>query len=209
VRCRLAAMLARAHEVVLGFPERCFPVRHARSTVLLGSMAAVRSSGRWDTYLAALDPGHRAILLEAVAATWIPIETAVAHYGACDALGLTPDQVAAIGRGTFDRTGATVFGTIVKMAKGAGVTPWTMLPHLQRFWERGYDGGGVRVVKVGPKEALVDLVDVPLLDLAYYRDALRGHTMGVLDLFCTRSYVTTYRPSVRKPGTVTYRLQWA
>jgi hypothetical protein len=195
-------------EVILPFPSPIVAARHARSTILLGSIASIRDLGRFDDYAALLPPAARDVLLGAVAGAWIPIDVALAHYEACDGLNLPVDQQIANGRRTFDRTRQTLLGTLVRMAKAGGMTPWTVSPYFQRFWDRGYDGGGIRVTKTGPKEARLELVSFPLNDSRYYRHALRGLLTGVTDLFCTKSYVTE-RTRARPPGTVTFRLQWA
>jgi hypothetical protein len=175
-------------ETVLPFPDRIVPVRHARSTVLLGSIASIRESGRFERYAASIVPEHRDALLQAVAGTWIRVEVARSHYSACDSLGLSPEQEVDLGRGIFRRTGDTMFGTVIRLAKGAGATPWTLLPQLQRFWERGYDGGGLCVQKLGPKEARIELVQCSIVESRYFRNAVRGLVGCILQLFCTRVY---------------------
>jgi hypothetical protein len=184
------------------------PARHARSTVLLGSLAVVREAGKIDAYQAQVPGPHREILMSMVAGAWIPIEVAFSHYEACDTLGWSIDQQVANGRATFDKTAGTLLGTMIRMAKEAGVTPWTVFPHFQRFWERGYDGGGVAVYKHGPKEARLDLLAIHLADSRYYRNALRGLVTGIISYFCTKAYVTE-RPGARAPGTMNLRVQWA
>jgi hypothetical protein len=148
------------------------------------------------------------MLLTAVAGTWIPMDVAVSHYEACDALGLAVDQQVANGRATFDKTSGTLLGTVIRMAKEAGVTPWNVIPHYQRFWERGYDGGGLAVYRLGPKEAVMEIVQVRLLDSRYYRNAVRGLTTGLTELFARKAYISE-KPGARTPGSIALRMQWA
>ncbi len=197
-----------APEVVLAFPTTCVPVRHARSTILLGSIAALRHAGHFERYAAALPTEHREGLLQAVAGTWIPVEVARSHYRACEALNLGSDAEVELGRAVFQRTGDTMFGTVIRLAKGAGVTPWTLLPHLQRFWERGYDGGGISVSRLGPKESRIDLAQCSLAESRYFRNAVRGLFCTVLQLFCTRAYMQE-TPGPRQGGCIHIRAQWA
>jgi hypothetical protein len=201
-------MAAEVEDVFLPFPPTLHLARNAKSTVLQGSVAAVRASGHEQDYLRHLAPANQQVLLQAVAGTWIPIEVAAAHYEACDAAGFGVDEAFANGRRTFDQTGQVIFGTVLKMAKAAGVTPWTLLEQLQRFWERGYDGGGVQVVRQGPKEARIHIVKCRLFESPYYRAALRGVVTSAMELFCTKVYVTE-KAGPRPFGTVTYRQQWA
>jgi hypothetical protein len=195
-------------EIVLPFPTTVAPVRHARSTILLGSIAALRQAGHFERYSAALAPEHKSELLHAVAGTWIAVEVARSHYRACESLGLSPEEEVELGRVTFERTGDTMFGTVLRLAKGAGVTPWTLLPHLQRFWQRGYDGGGLSVWRLGPKESRIELAQCSLSDARYFRNAVRGLFGTVVQLFCTRAYMQEI-PAARKPGCMALRAQWA
>ena len=95
------------------------PIRHARSTILIGSMATIRELGRISEYDARLSPAHRDILFNLVAGTWVPIDVAYGHYDACESLNLPVEQQVANGRATFDKTSGTLLGTVIRMAKEA------------------------------------------------------------------------------------------
>ncbi len=194
-------------EIVLPFPATIRPLRHLRSTVILASIATVRSRELFDDYTRALAPAHRGEVLEAVAGTWISLEAASAHYAACDALGLSVDQQVQCGRSTFDGTRDTLLGTVTRMARGAGVTPWQVFPMFQRFWDRGLDGGGISVTRVGPKDAHVTLVQCPLLASPHFRNGLRGLCTALTGLFCVRAFGSERRPA--RPASVVMRMQWA
>ena len=96
----------------------------------------------------------------------------------------------------------------MRLAKGAGVTPLTVMPHFQRFWNRAFDGGGIALYSIGPKEVRLEGQKVPLYEIPYFRSAVRGLVEGVLDLFCAKIYVSD-RPGKRALGTMSYRVQWA
>ena len=200
--------------MILTLPPRLGPTRHMRSTILLGSMASLRKAGHFERYQAALAAQHRSTLLDAVAGVWVPIDATLAHYRACESLGLTADAVIELGRSTFRSAEGTLFGAVVRLAKGAGVTPWTVLPQFQRFWDRVADGGGVRVSELGPKDARLDLVQCSIAESPYFRYAMRGVVGAVLQMFCSRVYVQeTSDPQhpqrARTPGTMSVRAQWA
>jgi hypothetical protein len=194
-------------EVILPFPAHIEPVRAIRSTVIVGSFAVLRERGLFDAYAAALPPGERELLVNVVVGAWIPLNLVMVHYAACDSLALSPDAIAHMGRGVFDRISGTLLGTAVRMAKGAGVTPWTVLPHLQRFWDRAYQGGGLSVTKLGPKEARGDVAHARLCESIYFRHALRGLLVGVLELFCQKAYVSIL--PVQASASISYKMQWA
>lgn len=194
-------------ETVLAFPANLRSLRAARSTVLLGSIAVIRATGRFDAYQAALPPEFHAPLFDALAGTWVPLDATVAHYVACDSLGISIDEEVANGRRVFDRVGATLFGTMMRMAKQVGVTPWTFVPHLQRFYERGYDGGGVAVTKIGPKEARCEIAESEICESRYYRNALRGLLASFTEMFCQKAYIVEL-PRRHGPRSVALRMQW-
>jgi len=194
-------------DVVLAFPVPTRPVMRVRSTLMMASIESVRQRGRFEDYERALPSEHKDALLRAVAATWVSLDAARAHYAACDSLRLSAEQQVLAGRTTFVGARSTLMGTAVGLARGAGVTPWQVLPMLQRMWERGCDGGGIMVVRTGPKDAHIDVVQCELLASAHMRNGLRGLVAAILELFCTRAYVTERRPC--GAGSVYYRVQWA
>ncbi len=183
-------------------------MRHIRSTLLMSSYGSVRDAGYDEAYRAALPRQHHAAMFEAVAGMWIPIEVAVAHYDACATLGLSHDKQLALGRLAGEKIHNTILGTAVRMAREAGVSPWTVMPHFQRFWSRAFDGGALYVESRGPKEAHLEVHKAPHADCVYWRAALCGLGMGMLELFCRKAYMleTTKK---RTPGYASFRIQWA
>lgn len=192
---------------MLAFPARIVPATHARSTLLMASIESVRKRGLFDEYERALDPQHKPALLGAIAGTWLDLEVAHAHYAACDTLGMSADQQVQVGRSTFEGARSTLLGTAVRMARGAGVTPWQHMPLFQRFWDRGFDGGGLSVTRVGPKDAHVTIVACSLLASPYFRNGLRGLAASLVELLASHAYVTEHRHATS--DAVTMRVQWA
>ena len=123
-----------------------------------------------------------------VAGVWMPIAFAEAHYGACDHLGYGPREFAAMGKDVGDRIHGTLLATAVRMARGAGATPWSIYAQFGRLWERIFIGGGLTVKKLGPKEAHVEVVGQPLVAIPYYRAAQRALFLGLIELFCEKAY---------------------
>jgi hypothetical protein len=193
-------------DVILAMPARVTPVTHARSTLIMASIESVRKRGQFAEYESALAPEHKEVLLHAFAGQWFPLEVALAHYAACDSLGLSADQHYHAGRSTFEGSRGTLLGTAVRMARGAGITPWNALPLLDRFWARGCNGGGVSCTRTGPKDAIVDVVQCGLFASPYFRNGLRGLFAALVELFSTRAYVTERRSTA---SSLTCRVQWA
>ncbi len=172
-----------------------------------GGIASLKGNGQYERYVTLVAPAVRAEIEGAVAGMWIPVDTAVAHYLACDHLGLSSESAAQLGRGTFERTKGMLLGTAIGIAKGAGVTPWSLAPHLQRIWFRGLDGSGVQAVKVGPKEMRLSVVACPLLKSHYFRAALRGLVGGLFELFSQKVYAHEV-PGTGAETAIALRVQW-
>ncbi len=199
--------LPSAPVIALPFPQPIPRMRHERSTLLQSGIASLRESGLYEAYVAVAPSEVRREIEQAVAAMWIPIETAIAHYRACDSLGLSAESAGRLGRSTFDRSKGLLLGAAIGLARGAGVTPWTLAPHLQRFWLRGFDGGGIQVVELGPKEMRIDVVASPILESAYFRSALRGLTTALFELVTQKVYVHA-EPGPGPQTAIALRAQW-
>lgn len=202
-------MSARA-EILLPFSrprEQVPPVRHWRSTWVVSSLQTLKERGHYDRYLRELAPAHRDAVLLTVAATWLPLEAARAHYEACNALGLGAAEQIAMGRAVGQRAQGSVLGTAVRAARGAGVTPWTAVPLLPRLWARGADGGDTQVTKLGPKESRVEAIQCALFEVPYFRRAFAGVLLGIHELFVEKVYVHDDTPPTAR-NTCVLRFQW-
>jgi hypothetical protein len=179
-----------------------------RSTWLTSSIRALRERKLLDRYAQLLPAVHHEAVLGAVVGVWLPIEVALAHYAACDALELQTTDLIAIGRDATNHVHGTILGTFVRLAKGAGVTPWNVLVRLHDLWNRIWIGGGVSVVKLGPKEARIEIVAWPVANSRYCRVAMRGVVTSLIDLFCERSYAKEVT-KFWTPTAVAYQVSWA
>jgi hypothetical protein len=211
-RHRAVLLDVDAREVVLPFPgggrDRVQPVTSFRSTWLTSSLRALKERGRLNEYLAHLPKRHHEVVLSTVVGVWLPVDVAIAHYEACDALRLHPSEIISIGRQAADQVHGTVLATFVRLARGAGVTPWTVLLRLHDLWSRIWLGGGVCVVRLGPKEARIEIEGWPCAGSSYCRTAMRGVLPAVAELFCAKSYAREEKPA--SPGTSTrHVLAWA
>jgi serine/threonine protein kinase len=205
-----SAVRARGEVVVPFVPDRAHvPVAtHIRSTMITSSIATLRSRGLFDAYQANLDPAHREAVCGAVAGLWLPIALGIAHYEACNKLRLGTAELLDIGDSVGERMTKSALSVVVKLAAHSGVTPWTMLSQSQRIWERTFQGSAAGVVKLGPKEARLELVSWPLARIEYNRVSFRGILRALLHPFCTRAYVHEVTP-LCTPTTLGYRIAWA
>jgi hypothetical protein len=200
----------RVEEVLIAPPAAdAGRVTHVRSTLVLSSVQSLRAHSLYEHYIRLLDPGMRDTVEALIAGQWLPVETALKHYRACDALGLTLANEIALGHEVGTRIQGSILGLLLKGAKGAGATPWTGLGFMDRLWERVFNGGGgVGLVKLGPKEARAQLVGLPLLTVPYFRHAFRGTMLAGLELFCQRAYVHEQGRDRADDTSFTFRVSW-
>jgi hypothetical protein len=197
-------------EVVVPFrtPRETTPlVTEVRGALINTSILTLRAFELYDDYLTHLKPKEREEIFSVVAGTWVPMELALVHYRACEALQLSPSRLFEIGFSAGGRVQGTVLGIVLRLAKGTGATVWTGLGQCQRLFDRVFnDGGGVSVVKLGPKEARVEFIGVPLCGMAYFRGGLRGIITAGCELFCRKAII---RETQATPTSVAYRASWA
>jgi hypothetical protein len=187
--------------------EQIGDAKHFRSTWLTASQATIRLRGLGEAYEAALDPSYRAAVLSTVPGVWLPMDVAAAHYLACDKLGLPEAELVEIGRLAMRRANATALAFVSHMAQGAGLTPWTVLSQVQRFWSATCDDGCIGVARLGPKEARMEVVGYPLAGLHYNRITFRGIVLGCVELFCQKAYVKEISKLCDR-RTLALRVQW-
>src|ERR1700683_8962 len=93
--------MASAPEIIvpLSAPrDRIASVSRVRGTLLLSSLRSIRARGILDRYVTALPGADRETIQSMVATTWLPMDLALAHYRACDALKLSAHEQIEIGR---------------------------------------------------------------------------------------------------------------
>jgi hypothetical protein len=164
-------------------------VSAVRGTLIASSILSLRAHGYYERYVDCLDGEHRDRVLTAIAPEWLGVDVAMAHYEACEALGLAAHVQRTIGEEVGDRAQKTFFGFLIRSARTAGVTPWAAFGYAHRARERMYQGGDVSVVKVGPKEARVTCVGLPFVRIPYFRHGFTGVQAAGLRLFTSKVYV--------------------
>jgi hypothetical protein len=200
-----------AEEVVVPFradPRQIPRASRIRSTLVSSSLNALRRRGLMAKYESLVPPAEKEAILHCVAGVWLPMSVGIAHYTTCNALGLSAVEVYEIGMDVSVQVQATFLATLAKMARSAGVTPWTGLSQFPRLWDRVLDGGGVAVHRVGPKDARIEIAALPLVDIPYFRAAFRGFIVAGCNIFSTKAYGKDV-PQVAGDGRAAYRLSWA
>ena len=179
------------------------------STPQIGSsLTVLRARGLYEEYTKRLDADVLARLLDQTMVTgWLPMEMALSHYEACDALQLPESTILEMGDVVGSRMSQSVMGDLVRLVRHGGVTPWMPLRRIDRLWARVYMGSTIELKEKGPKEGELVISGMPLARVTYWRTALRGLFRGIVDVFASSAY-TRGGDRELDPHRVRYVLSW-
>jgi hypothetical protein len=192
---------------VVPIPAKLEPARTVRSTLLIASRTQLRLAGLFDTYSQHLPEDARRELESVIAASWLPVDLAHAHYAAADALDLPEEDIVALTRPTGEKLHQMFFTTAMRLARTAGLTPWTGLPVCLKILDRLFEGSGGGLQQLGPKEARAVILAQPLVRHRYFRTGLVTHLDLVLGLCCQRGFIRVTSVDAGK-GMMTLLLRW-
>ncbi len=180
---------------------------HVRGTLIVASRDQMRAVGEYERYLSALAPQANVELVSLIAASWVPIELAMAHFDAIDKLDLETDVIEAATGAVAAKLHGVLLGTVAKAAQASGATPLSVVRTLGTLWGRTFRGGAVGVKQTAPKEGVVFVVGSPLLASRYHRTGIRVHIQVAADLFSERAFVReqSYKASHQE---LAIRVQW-
>ena len=180
---------------------------HFRGSWLAASLRALRKRGLLDRYLDVLPKGQRDEVQGGTSRAWFPIEVAMTHYAACDALGLSEDEEVAIGQEVALDAHRKTHALALRMAGQGAVTPWTAFALQRRLWLQVWRGGDIATFKDGPRDARVEIVGWPCARIPYIRHAMRGVLLGQTSPLCTGARVEAI-DALCTPMTLGYRVTW-
>src|SRR5258706_8484132 len=180
-------------ELYVPFPEsiRTAPRTTAvRSTTVITSRRGIKERGYFEEYKKHISVSSEGALEHAVAGLWLPIELGLDHYRACDALSLGLNEQRELGGLALRRLRETLMGTMAKSLASSGiVSMWDVLRRYHTFFAANFQGGGSRVWKVGPKDAILEIAGLPLARVPYLRNAYGGLLNEGARFFVTTSLV--------------------
>jgi len=206
---RAVSDVDRFADVIRPLPTAEFsPVTCVRSTLLASSLQAIRERGAVEAYTGALPLRYHDQVLRTLAPVWLPIDAALAHYRAVDSLCLPEDEVLNIGRSVGDRLHGTFLGTLIRGARHAGLTPWSVASKVERVWSRVFEGGAIGVKRLGPKEGMLSIRGLPLLAIDYFRIGCRGVICAGVECVARRCYVRETGRHLEPDG-ADFLISWA
>jgi hypothetical protein len=162
-------------------------VTQVRGSLIVSSLATLRELSLLDRYLAQLPASHHDAILYALASSWLPIELAEVHYGACDALKLSDEELEAIGRHVSTRIVSTFLGSLMRTARLFTQDIEIPLRQYPRLWDRLLIGGSCSVTLVSAQMARIDSRGLPMFRYRYFKIAYAGLIRGAALVFRTEA----------------------
>ena len=182
------------------------PTTAVRGTVILSSLYALRTLGLFDRYREVLGDSAAPQVLGVVPGTWVPLEIGFAHYRACDALRLEVARQVEVGSVSGKRSLGAMLGTAVRLSRFVGSTPWTLLEGGNRIWARAYQGGGLRVLRIDERSAIIEVHKNPMFgELAFSRNSVCGFSVALYGLVSQEMAVREVRVT---PDRVDLKATW-
>lgn len=172
----------------------------------MSSQVTLREQGLFERYVEQLPREVHHDILQLGAPSWLPLRLGMAHYEACQRLGLTEEQVVEIARRVAMHREGTFLGVALNLARGAGITPLTVSRQLPRLWGRAFTGGAIHGIELGPKELRIEAEGWPCAHIPYCRYAFRGLCLGVAKLLSREAYVKVLPQTTE--GCVALQVSW-
>jgi hypothetical protein len=168
-------------------------VTEVRGSLIASSLQTLRDRGLFERYLPKLPEVHREQVLFCLAASWLPLDVAMAHYAACEAMQLTDAELEALGNDVSKRIMGTFLATLVRSARHVAVGTSIPLKQYPRLWERLMIGGSCKVTMFGAKDARIESFGVPMFRYRYFRTAYTGLVRGASLMFRSAAHTRVRR----------------
>jgi hypothetical protein len=163
---------AEQREILIAHDPAGHPLTAVRNVLIQASLAELKTNGHYERYTRLVAPSVLEQLVSSLAPSWVPVELVLAHYEACENLGLSPDEFAEMGKRVGGRVQDAVLVSLAKKVREGDFDLWRAMLPLHRMWPRVFRGGSVQTVKVGPREMVLEEWGFAVNRYHYYR---QGH----------------------------------
>jgi hypothetical protein len=181
-------------------------VSHVRSTLVNSSLEALRRHGHYDRLVARLPRELHEPILQTITPSWLPIDVAFPYYQLLEQLGLSEAEQRALGDEVNNRINNSLLNTLLRAARLAGADPWIPLGQYDRFWSRIFQGGSIKIVQRGPKEAVIESRGLAMLGLPNWRREYGLLVRTASAIFAKTTYVREL--PARDPETLILLVSW-
>ncbi|HEY6878051.1 MAG TPA: hypothetical protein VI299_08520 [Polyangiales bacterium] len=171
------------------------PVHAVRGSLIAASLESLRQLGKYEPYLQRLDPSFREQVLFCLASSWVPVEAALAHYAAQEALSLSASELSDVGDMVSERVAGAFLGSLQRTSRAHSLTasPWIPLREYRRMCDRLLRGGAIDLRELGEKEAELSIGSVPMLRFQAFRSTMFALTRHAVGAFALRAFVRELR----------------
>lgn len=170
-------------------------VTQIRGSMIVSSLQTLRELGLYERYLEQLPKGEHERVLFVLASSWVPVELAMVHYAACDAMALSEQELDQIGRHVSARMVDTFLGTLLRSSQKVAAPGLVPIRQYPRLWDRLMQGGTCRVLGTGMKDARIESHGVPMFRYRYFRIAFLALVRGAGLLFRSAVYTRSRKAS--------------
>lgn len=162
-----------APEILFPHDPNPKPLTAVRRMLVHSSITELEALGYYERYSELVRPASLAQIKELIGPGSMPIELALEHYQACDALGLADEQIYAAGVRAGEKIGDALLVASQQVTQDASAA-WSLVGAFYRMSKRIYEGGSAQYVKVGPKTLMIEYKQNNLFSIRYYRIAYGG-----------------------------------
>jgi hypothetical protein len=180
-------------------------VSAVRGSLIASSLTTLRESGLFERYAQHLPSSKRDDIVYVLAASWVPLELAMTHYEACEAMALADVDLDALGNHVAQRIMGTFLGTLVRSARHVATPTSIPLRQYPRLWERLLVGGSCSVHMLGLKDARIESRGVPMFRYRYFRTAYLGLVRGASLMFRSAAFTRLRKAS---EDSLTMEVNW-
>lgn len=202
----VSASLSPGEIVVEHVSSRGAVATAVRGTLVISALEGLRAQRALEPLLTELPSALHEELLSASPLRWVPMAQLVELCLAVDRLRLTDRQLAEIGGAAASSIAATVLSTILRTA---GASPWTIVSNVDRLWDRFYEGGGITVMRLGPKDACIELSGMPHAVTRYCRATTQAFFQALTAKLARSVQAMPTRPRTVSPLSFAFTLSWA
>ena len=193
---------------IVSLPDPCTTIRRVRGTVLASSFQLMRRDGLESAYWSRLPEEHHPVMRAMIPMSWLDVPPVLAHYRVLDALVVDPAHQRRNGAFVAKRIHQTYLQTLVRALRNSGaIDPGVLLRRMPSVWARVFEGGGVQIEQVGPKDVEIEAVGIPLFDFSYFRLGWEGVFEGILGLVVRKVYVNSVESDPTKHS-LKIRIAW-
>lgn len=179
-------MASASHEVLVPHDPARGRLTAVRRMLVHSSISGLQADGLYERYVSNLSPSSLAAINALIGPGWMPVTLVLAHYTACDQLGLSEQTIVANGLRAGDEMGnALLLANNQAAGASAEASTWSKVLAFSRMGRRIHEGGSAQYVKLGETALLIEHKENPLFSVAYYRTAHLGflrntfHRVGI------------------------------